>query len=427
MADAVFTSSIQQYQPLERLLRERSRTAIENVGNVNNRQFEVLSDQALLERLTADWLVFAKPLRRTGPPTISPEPRSVFRRNDTHVAPMYWRWWAQYPLEGNLEFLRHWPSDFGEEPCSSDLEHEPAPPSVWQASEIGALAFFDAPYSDDSDGTSVPEQRIVQATAFLDRFVGASNRQLETYQQSLFTRLADDLRDRRARLGRIADRVVKTIELVRVEHPVLEVDPVDTHAAQEGENSARSGALENSVDLEYRLSTKSFSDLVEATQQWGRGAERYPDALRALREDGITDLLVATLNVVFDSAHREVFSYGGKTDVYVEAERGSKSRAAYIGEAKIWNGEKKARAALPQLLGNATSGTRELLLLFYIRIRSIDEARAGIRRAIESAPGFRTWAKEEEQALIHHPEFGHDVEVAIVTIHLPKRRRRVGD
>ena len=60
-----------------------------------------------------------------------------------------------------------------------------------------------------------------------------------------------------------------------------------------------------------------------------------------MKEEDITSTLITALNLVFDTAHREVLSGGGKSDIYVEAERGDRTHKAYIGEAN--SGKAKPR------------------------------------------------------------------------------------
>jgi hypothetical protein len=78
---------------------------------------------------------------------------------------------------------------------------------------------------------------------------------------------------------------------------------------------------------------------VRICRQWIDSAQRYPSTYVSLKEEDITSTLVTALNLVFDTAHREVFIGEGKSDIYVEVERGDPTRKAYVGEAKFWDGQ----------------------------------------------------------------------------------------
>jgi hypothetical protein len=262
----------------------------------------------------------------------------------------------------------------------------------------------------------VPKQRVVEATAFLDRFVKASNRQLRAFEDALVQQLTEVLERRRTRLGNIATNAAETIELVARQHPVLEVETIQVATNDHLTEATR----EDPVALDLKLAPTTFAELIAITERWARAVESYPKSFCLLEEDDVTSLLVATLNVAFDTALREVFSSIGKTDIYVEAEFGNRERAVYVGEAKVWGGIKKAQRALTQLLGNATQSTRELMLLFYVHTKSIDRTRQSLERAVATHPAFESWTASGKQAMVKHPAYGHSVEIAMPYIHLPR-------
>lgn len=69
-----------------------------------------------------------------------------------------------------------------------------------------------------------------------------------------------------------------------------------------------------------------------------------------IRCEVITPHLLATLNTHYDQATGETFRKIGKTDILIEFD----NKAAFIGECKIWHGEKVFQDAIQQVLNYST-------------------------------------------------------------------------
>lgn len=67
-------------------------------------------------------------------------------------------------------------------------------------------------------------------------------------------------------------------------------------------------------------------------------------------EEELRDHLLASLNTHYDNATGETFRKLGKADIHIEFE----NKAAFIGECKIWHGEKAFDAAVQQALNYTT-------------------------------------------------------------------------
>ena len=67
-------------------------------------------------------------------------------------------------------------------------------------------------------------------------------------------------------------------------------------------------------------------------------------------EEELRDHLIATLNTHYENVTGETFRKIGKTDIHIEFE----NKAAFIGECKIWHGEKLFSDAVQQLMNYST-------------------------------------------------------------------------
>ena len=67
-------------------------------------------------------------------------------------------------------------------------------------------------------------------------------------------------------------------------------------------------------------------------------------------EEELRDHLLTVLNTHYENATGETFRKIGKTDIHIEFD----NKAAFIGECKIWHGEKLFSSAIQQVLNYST-------------------------------------------------------------------------
>ncbi len=126
------------------------------------------------------------------------------------------------------------------------------------------------------------------------------------------------------------------------------------------------------VDLSTeRLSGASFNDFLAVIRKWLEPIVRSPRSFAGLPEEDMSGLLAATLNATFPFAGQEVFSYQGKTDIYVRADRldGSTEEKVFILENHWWDGEALLHKKIDQLLGYCTVRDTEAALMAMIHER----------------------------------------------------------
>ncbi len=428
MADKMFTSHVQEHERLEPLLRERARPARENVESVSPARFADSTDAVILEALLDGW-------NRTmgevavGPADISPEPFTTNRRpldpNDRDQYFCVWRWRVVFRVSGDSELLTRWPEAFAADPCGDDLQYLPLPWVSWQREGDSAVAYIDVPCDVDPNGENPPKEAILAASKYLRAAAEAVNTTVAAYEADLRVELQSKLEGRRAKLGVIEERRIEIIELERTRFG-LEVE--QALAAHDAPRIEADGVdLVDDLVLNFAVNHGTFENLLQVTKEWAKGAERYPETYGRLGEDPTTNLLVTTLNVAFDVAHREVFHAKGKTDIFVQANVNTPNEAAHVGEAKIWKGRARLLGTdgkvgdVDQVLGYATSRTTELMLVYYVRQISLPNVITNAHQAIQDHPAFVEWAGEGEnrEVILRHPTYGHPIRLAPVFAHFP--------
>lgn len=416
MSDRLFTSFQKDHSPLEYRLDEYARTARDNVQGVSKSAFTSFSDEELLAGLLPNWTLQTRPrLARLGSPKILDEPIPATRRAVAGSGRVsVWRWMTTFAVVGNRELLASWPARFDGDAIDDNPSLLPVGKMAWSAGADGPLVLLDVLGDEDPHGVAVPTERFVAAAAFLDKMLAAINAEVEEYDERLRSELLAALLERRERLGAIAS---KTDEIVRLLHvPLRALEVVEDRPLGQPSRSTSEAILLGPI-----LHERTFADLVAVTKKWGVGVARYPEAFHPLREEILSSLLVPALNVAFDTAHREVFSNKGKTDIWVESARHNREKAAFFAEAKIWNGPGAVPKHLAQMFGYSNGLTDELMLLYYVKAKRLQAITKRCREALERSVQFVEFDERsgDEVAVVTHPDYEQRIAITPVFIHIP--------
>lgn len=101
---------------------------------------------------------------------------------------------------------------------------------------------------------------------------------------------------------------------------------------------------------EYSIRSEDYTNINNIIFMCGSSMEKTARTYISFDEEQLRDQLLATLNTHYDNATGETFRKVGKTDILIEFE----NKAAYIGECKIWHGDKAFSEAINQLMSYAT-------------------------------------------------------------------------
>lgn len=102
---------------------------------------------------------------------------------------------------------------------------------------------------------------------------------------------------------------------------------------------------------EYEISEKDYTNIKNIINLACVSMERTAKTFIKFNEEELRDVILSNLNTHYEgTATGEAFSKVGKTDIRIQFD----NKAAYIGECKIWHGEKQLNEALIQLFSYAT-------------------------------------------------------------------------
>ncbi len=113
---------------------------------------------------------------------------------------------------------------------------------------------------------------------------------------------------------------------------------------------------------EYCISDEDYEHILNVIRHEGATFEATPQTYKEMGEEGLRDVILAHLNGHYEGdATGETFRNQGKTDIRIEFN----NRAAFVGECKIWRGEKRISETIDQLLGYLTwRDSKTCIILF---------------------------------------------------------------
>lgn len=140
------------------------------------------------------------------------------------------------------------------------------------------------------------------------------------------------------------------------------------------------------VRPEPGLQPEQYEHILSFIRHQGRTYERTPATYSKHGEEELRDIMLAQLNGQFlGQATGESFRGRGKTDICIEVE----SRAAFVGECKVWTGAAGFKGAADQLLSYLTwRDCKAALIMFNVRNKGFSGIVGAIPAALQEHPLF---------------------------------------
>lgn len=112
---------------------------------------------------------------------------------------------------------------------------------------------------------------------------------------------------------------------------------------------------------EYGIEEETYKNINNIISMCGRTMENALRTFCKLDEEELRDILLATLSTHYEKTTGETFRKNGKTDILIEAE----NKAAFVGECKLWKGQKALEEAIKQVLGYSTWRDGKISLIIF--------------------------------------------------------------
>lgn len=137
----------------------------------------------------------------------------------------------------------------------------------------------------------------------------------------------------------------------------------------------------------------TYNNIVSCLHQTGASMEKKPSLYAGKGEEAIRDFFLVQLELRFEGGTTtgETFNRGGKTDILL---RNTDGTNLFVGECKIWKGEKVFFETISQLLSYLTWQDSKTSILFFVKNESIVKVVDTVKNIVSKHENFI--AKKEE-------------------------------
>jgi len=165
---------------------------------------------------------------------------------------------------------------------------------------------------------------------------------------------------------------------------------------------------------EYVLDRSKVLDIITVIDNQGRQFEKTPKTYKDFDEDGLRDVILVSLNSLFEGkATGETFSHKGKTDIYLNIDKGN----VLICECKIWGGQALYHKTIEQLLGYLTWRHNFGIMITFAKQKNFSKILADTQTTIQGHTSYRSgFQKVTENHFLSHHKIDQD-EAKDVEIH----------
>ena len=272
---------------------------------------------------------------------------------------------------------------------------------------------------------SVPEfEREIQSRqSYVDSQIGYVNAEVRTWRSNLRDVLASSIATEKARLEATEAMLgAISIPVGRVDaHQRIEI-PAKRKTVKPTERVPVSQKLGKPSDAEYVLEDSVYQDVLSMLRHVGNSMERLPNTIAKFEEEELRDILLFILNSNYaGSAGGELFNGDGKTDVLVRWN----DRNAFIGECKVWHGDKLFTQAIDQMLGYLVWRDTKAALILFIRNKDVGAVIEKADAAIRAHPNFVSAKESSEPSLrrdyLLHPDGDESQLITTALLPIPIR------
>ena len=180
---------------------------------------------------------------------------------------------------------------------------------------------------------------------------------------------------------------------------------------------------------EPALVDSDYDDILRVVTNMVAVMERSPHAFATMGEEDIRQHFLVQLNGRYEGdATGETFNFEGKTDILVRRDGAN----VFIGECKIWRGEKEFSAAIGQLLDYVTWRDTKTALLVFNRNRSMTAVLEKVRKALAEHPHFKRFEPYASETgfrcrIAHKNDPAREIILTVLVFDVPDRARGEDD
>jgi hypothetical protein len=239
---------------------------------------------------------------------------------------------------------------------------------------------LERPSDSLGDGGEIKHE-IEDTIRSIQNYLGNMKRDVDAHNKQLHVHIQQCVTNRRARLGRHAE-IAKVLSIplrTRSDAPDLAALPIKRKLIKPLPSAP-------SKPAEPGIRDEDFMHILNVIRHEGRSFEATPGTFVKHDEEELRDIILAHLNGHYEGdASGETFRRTGKTDIRIEFD----NRAAFVGECKVWRGQKQLNEAIDQLLGYLTwRDCKAALIVFNRDVAGFSSLQSALEKSLETHPNL---------------------------------------
>lgn len=263
------------------------------------------------------------------------------------------------------------------------------------------------------------QRRLDEDINQIQQYLGWVARDCDAFNQRLRRTLQSAVQGRKGKV--LKDRDLEAFLKIPVE-PRPDASPVVAVSVPRRRKPihAEPPEVEGSVPFspEPAISNEDYAAILKTIRDWRAAVERLPETFGTMGEEALRDSLLVVLNNQFGTGGGELFSRKGKTDVFIQQDKG----AVFIAECKFWSGPKAFAKAVDQLLGYLVWRDTKSALVVFVAQKNVSEVRDKADTTIRHHPRFKREHGTIEGIpvyVLHHEEDpNREIEIAVILVPL---------
>ena len=366
---------------LRAVLEDVNKRAAEEVDKIPEAQFRQSSDDEVVAHVKSKYEVTPLELhenrmtmetRETEVDVRYDRMRAVFDRDRPCMIPAVGVT-IEIPFTGDPALWKCQPSTYSLNPPRAHVRSQ-------GNNECGHLVFSFTQPADSVQGDKMKKEidgMLHQIREYLERM----RRDVEGCNSGLPAQIQAYVSKRRERLGKFAD-VAKALNIPLKHKPgTPDVSPLPVKR-----RLVKPLPAPDNRPPEPGIRDEDYAFILSVVRHEGRTFEATPRTFAVHNEEELRDIILAHLNGHFQGdATGETFRKSGKTDIRIE----DKSRAAFVGECKIWRGAKELTQAVDQLLGYLTwRDCKAALILFNKDVAGFSSIQGKVPEVLREHPKY---------------------------------------
>lgn len=253
----------------------------------------------------------------------------------------------------------------------------------------------------------------------IEEYLGYVRDQVGNWLRALPSSIETALSERKRRLVANA-KALESIG-VPVRRPSQEIAAIQLPRKQRSNPILPSEVRPESARPDPAIELAEYDHILQVISDITISIERSPSTFLQMGEEALRNLILISLNGHYQGgATGETFNGSGKTDILVRV----RERNVFIGECKIWHGERKLLEAIDQLFSYSCWSDTKTALIIFNRNRDHTKVLKTIQRVIADHARFVRELEHKGEAhfryLFQHPQDdSRRIYLAVLAINLP--------